>query len=68
MQVLNCLRAIFCNRSYYALDLARNNAKYTSFAEKIVSVKQSNSHRDLTVSHCDARKQSELKYKLNKYD
>lgn len=68
MQVLNYFRARFCNSSYAALDLIRNNKKYSSMAEKIVSVKQSNACRDLIVSHSDEWRQSELRYKLNKYD
>lgn len=67
MQIINYVRARVFNSSYAALDLARHNPKYSEFAKKIVSLKQSNADCDLKVSHSDAKKYSELKYKLNKY-
>lgn len=68
MQIVNYFQARFCNSSYAALELARNNAKYAGLAEKIVSVKQSKACWDLIISHSDERKGLELKYKINKYN
>lgn len=68
MQIVNYLRATVFKSSYAALDLARENQKYSDLAMKIVSVKQSNALRDLIISHSDSKKHNELAYNINKYD
>lgn len=71
MQIVNYLRARIFNSSYAALDLARGNNKHIEFADKILSVKQSNTIEKLRVAYLENKgwnEIAELKYKMNKYN
>lgn len=68
MQVVNYLRARFCNSSYAAFNLAQQNSKYIKFAKNIVSVKNEDVKCKFEKLTPELQETSELSYKKGKYN
>ncbi|WP_130835729.1 hypothetical protein [[Erwinia] mediterraneensis] len=68
MQIVKYFQAKVLHSSRAAFNLAMENNKYLSFAEKIISVKNENAHHSLIKTHTDLKKGILPYSKIVKYD
>ncbi|MCX8963519.1 hypothetical protein EHW66_00370 [Erwinia psidii] len=68
MQIINHFRAKVLHSSSAAFSLAMKNNKYISFAEKIISVKNENMHRNLINNNDSLKKEVLAKSNIFKYE
>jgi len=68
MQIVNYVHAKVLHSSNAAFSLAMKDNKYSSFAEKIISVKNENAHCALINAHSSLRKEVLTMNKISKYE